>query len=601
MRIRGALLAWCAVLLVAPGVSAAVRLGAVHSGCTTVGQYERCELTVDVAGRIRNPFDPEEVALEATFRPPQGEPVTVQGFYYQPYELMEEQGRETIREAGSPVWKVRFTPRHTGRWTVEVALASGTDRQVKRLEPFLVVEAPNRGFVRLHRERKQFTFDNGEPFVPIGENLCWGPSAQLLPSYRQWFRDLSRQQANYIRLWMAPWALRLETKETGVGRYDQLRAWQLDYLLEQSEAAGLYWQLCLLNHGSFSRSQDPDWQNNPYNEQLGGMCRLPNDFMTHSSAKEMFQRMLRYIVSRWGYSPNLVMWELFNEADFGEFRTEDMVPWFKQMSEYLRSIDVQQRPITTSFHQDGPDAVWQLPAIDTIQLHVYDRRDFPDLFGGPLISRWEGKFQKPVMVGEFGWIGETMRKVDDIGIHLHDGLWSSLMGGAAGTALIWYWDTYVHPNRLERHMRPVAAYWRGEQAGQPLARLNVSLSDDHLGAWGLGGPARAYFWVKNRTHNVDQYLAYRCAVAKQRLRQARGETVDPLPPYQPRPVKDSTATIRGLNWLGRYRVEWWDPYQGRITGRSVERTQWGTLTLRVPDLGFDVAAKLVRLEWWEQG
>ena len=580
---------------------AEVRLDAVEvSSASTIGLYERFELTVQVSGEIENPYDPDEVRLEATFAPAKGEPVTVSGFYYQPFERITEAGHDVIQPAGEPVWKVRFTPRQVGRWSYAVRLVTPHGAHSVDGEPLLVVASDRAGFVQLNRDEGNFQFENGEPFIPIGENLAWGPSLQPLPAFDRWFRDLSRQRANYIRVWMAPWMLRLETKTTGAGRYDQLRAWQLDYLLEQSAPAGIFWQLVLLNHGSFSQTQDAGWHNNPYNELLGGMCHLPNDFLTDPEAKAMFTRLMRYMVSRWGYSPQLAVWELFNEADFGDFETPDLILWTEEMSTALRAMDVNRRPITTSFHWGGPDAIWALPNIDLVQLHIYDRRDIPAVFGGPVVAEPKQKFQKPVFIGEFGWIGETMRQFDDIGIHLHEGLWSSLMGGAAGSALIWFWDEYVHPNGLERHFGALEAFWRGEQLGRSLGPMELSLSDAGLTGLGLGNADRGYLWIKNRAHTLNRYIVYRTADAKRRLRLARGQETPPVT-YAPESVRGATVTIRGLRRIARYRVEWWDTYRGRITARSVLWSEWGTVTLDVPTVQFDVAAKLIKLRWWERG
>ncbi|MBI3331277.1 MAG: DUF5060 domain-containing protein [Candidatus Omnitrophica bacterium] len=578
-----------------PAEASEVRLASVESSCAVVGLFERCELTVRLAGAVADPYDPDEVTLEATFRPAGGEPVIVQGFFYQPFVLSGANGRELLQAEGEPVWKIRFTPQRLGRWSYEVRLVTPAGAQAFAGEPFLVVQSPRRGFVRLDRERRNFRFDTGAPFIPIGESLCWGSRRQ----YEQWFRDLARQRANYIRVWLAPWSLGLETAATGVGRYDQARAWLLDRLLEQSEAAGLYWQLCLLDHRSFSQDEESDWSRNPYHAQQGGMCRLPNEFLTHPDANAAFQRLLRYLVNRWGYSPQLAVWELFNEADLADFAPEDLAAWTGRMSAFLRAIDRQQRPITTSFYEASPEAVWRLPAIDIVQLHRYDERDFAPSFTSPEITRLAETFQKPVLVGEFGWTDEPMRRLDDIGIHFHDGLWASLMGGSAGTGLIWYWDSYVHPQGLERHFRALEMFWRGEQLGGPLGRVAVSSSDADVVGWALGTAERTYFWLKNRTHTVDRYVAYRCELAKERLRVQRGEPARPVA-YEPRMVRGATVTVEGLAWSGRYRMEWWDPYRGNVAARSVHRSQQGAVTVDLPPLAFDVAGKLIKLQWWER-
>ena len=583
-----------------PAVAAQARLEGVSAGCATIKLYEPCELAVAVSGTIANPYDGYEATIQATFTPPKGPPVTVDGFYYQPFAHRQAGGRDAVEPSGAPGWRVRFTPSMTGRWTSAVSLVTRKGRQSLPPQPFLVTASSRRGFVRQEPRTGRLRFASGESLIPVGENLCWGPSVGALRSFEGWYRDLAKVRANYIRVWMAPWLLRLETQDTGVGRYDQSRAWLLDQLLEQSVEPGLYWQLVLLNHGAFSRSQDADWHNNPYNEALGGPCRLPNDFLTDPRAKALFERLLRYLVNRWGYSPQLAMWELFNEADFGEFRTEDLVAWHRQMSLLLRGLDVQRRPVTTSFHREAAEAVWALPTIDNVQVHVYDRRDFGEAFSGGSISGAATKFGKPVYVGEFGWISDVMRKFDDIGIHLHEGLWAGPMSGAAGAPLIWYWDNYVHPLGLQRHFRAVEAFWRGETLETSLRPLDLQLSSVNLAGMGMGDRDRAFFWIKNQAHSLDQYIAYRCAVAKQRLRVQRGQA--PLPAqYAPAPVQRAHVTIRGLERLARYRVEWWDPYRGRVAARSVERAEWGILTLAVPDVQFDIAAKVIKLQWWEHG
>ena len=288
-----------------------------------------------------------------------------------------------------------------------------------------------------------------------------------------------------------------------------------------------------------------------------------------------------------------------NEADFCEFSTEDLTPWVAQMSAWLHANDVNQRPVTISFHRATADEIWRLPTIDIIQLHEYEQRDFASVLGGPTIAKLSQTFGKPVMVGEFGWIAEVMRQLDDSGIHLHDALWASLMGRAVGSALIWYWDLYVHPNQLERHFRPLAMFWHGEPLASRMQPLDLSLSDGNLAGWGIGSRQRAYFWIKNRSHNIDEYIAYRCELAKQRLRVARGQTAVPVR-YPPRLVRSATITLRGLDWVGRYRLEWWDPYQGRLLARTVNAASWGTLTAAVPELTFDLAGKLIKLQWWER-
>src|SRR6185295_4583064 len=116
-----------------------LHLASVSSSCATVHLFERCELTVSVEGQVINPFDPAEAAVQAVFHPDSGPPVRVEGFYYEPYELVKDGEREQPRRTGTPSWKVRFSPRRVGRWTYDVALTTPQGVQRQDGAPMLVV------------------------------------------------------------------------------------------------------------------------------------------------------------------------------------------------------------------------------------------------------------------------------------------------------------------------------------------------------------------------------------------------------------------------------------------------------------------------------
>lgn len=47
------------------------------------------------------------------------------------------------------------------------------------------------------------------------------------------------------------------------------------------------------------------------------------------------------------------------------------------------------------------------------------------------------------------------------GINLHNGLWASACSGNAGTAMIWWWDSYVHPKNLYFQFEPLKKFLEG--------------------------------------------------------------------------------------------------------------------------------------------
>jgi hypothetical protein len=71
------------------------------------------------------------------------------------------------------------------------------------------------------------------------------------------------------------------------------------------------------------------------------------------------------------------------------------------------------------------------------------------------------RFDKPHYFGEYGTGTQAQGTREDTeGIHLHNGLWSGVASGAAATAMIWWWDSYVEPSNLYYHFRPVAEFVR---------------------------------------------------------------------------------------------------------------------------------------------
>jgi Domain of unknown function (DUF5060) len=75
------------------------RIGAITADRTSLGRYERIELTVELTATFKQPFDSQQVALSASFQAPSGAAWEVPGFW---------DGRDS--------WHVRFTPSETGTW-----------------------------------------------------------------------------------------------------------------------------------------------------------------------------------------------------------------------------------------------------------------------------------------------------------------------------------------------------------------------------------------------------------------------------------------------------------------------------------------------------
>jgi hypothetical protein len=61
---------------------------------------------------------------------------------------------------------------------------------------------------------------------------------------------------------------------------------------------------------------------------------------------------------------------------------------------------------------------------------------------------------------------------------------------------------------------------------------------------------------------------------------------------KPSEIRGATVRIENLA-PGRYRVEWFDTHEGRITGRETVEADATGMVLHLPDFARDVACKVV--------
>lgn len=394
-----------------------------------------------------NPFDPDVIAVDATFTGPSGSNLVVPAFWYQAYSRSLSGGNESLTAVGSAEWRVRFTPVETGAHTMSVlvrtnGLAAGPSATLS----FSVAAAAAgaRGFVRVSPNRRYFVTDDGAPLPLIGLNVCWHHSGGTY-DYDAWFGALAAAGGNFARVWMCPWAFGLETASNSLTRYALRPAWQLDYVFALAAQKGIYLDLCLDYHGMFETQPDywggnNFWPQNPYNAANGGPCANQNAFFTNATARAIYQKRLRYLVARYGYSPHLLCWQFFNEINnvSAYLVRADVAAWHTVMGAWLHRNDPWRHLVTTS--TDDHAALWSSPEMDFTTFHAYNL-SAPAAGLASLAQSYAARYDKPVLIEEFGMNWQGWNAADDPGLRgLRQALWSGLLGGAAGTAMSWWWE-----------------------------------------------------------------------------------------------------------------------------------------------------------------
>ncbi|MGV3617457.1 MAG: cellulase family glycosylhydrolase [Fimbriimonas sp.] len=510
----------------------------IHSATWITGpriaRYRRAEMSVRISASYFNPFDPEQIALDAVVVDPRGRRIAVPGFLYLDHQRSEgkvtvpiaisstealasgkasptetkEKG-EILTPAGRLDWRIRFTPTLEGVHRIQLTLRTrqGT---VRRGGYTLTATKGQGGFVRVSpRDGRYFALDDGRPYWPIGTNLGWA-SARGTRDYDAWIPTFARSGANWGRLWLAPhWTtLALERPRTpedglGIGQYDLGNAWRLDHVVDLAERHGMRLALCVESYNVLrDRINWPEWERSPLNRANGGPLGRPEDFWSSPEMDRLNRMKLRYLVARWGASPAVMTWELWNEVDgvtgYDAARVRD---WHARSARYLRSIDPYRHLITTSFggygEAAGDEATFRLSEMDYAQSHRYED---PDLAEGVARAHARlGKLGKPHFVGEIGADASGPRAEEDKeGLQIHDPLWASIAVGASGAAMPWWWDSYVYPQGHHRLFAPVAKYLKGvafdregfrtvtprveyKSAPRPLPRRDVAIAGTSVG------------------------------------------------------------------------------------------------------------------------
>jgi hypothetical protein len=485
----------CLLCAFAPVVRA-TEISGIGQNSASIGRYEKFEVSFSLSRTYSDPFDPAVIDAAVVFTRPDLSTITVPAFYFVPYQVTGTNPEKYVNP-GPAEWKARLAPDQVGHWTYSIRIIDidGTATAASA-GAFDCVESSRKGFIRVDKRNPLLlAYDNGQSRVNIGHNVCWMNGG--LAGWQHYFSFMANAGENWSRLWMCSYGsnngLLLEGTKAisssyfgGVGKLSMPIAQRLDGVVELAEQNGIAFQLVLQHHGQFSTTTNSDWAANPYNlanTADGGFLDSPEKFFTGAGAIRLAKNKYRYIVSRWGYSPAIFAWELFNEVQFTDgwsSSQSSVVNWHNTMSQYIRQVDPFGHMITTSSHQSGFEAIWKLAKIDLIQVHKYS---------GPTVSQFEdfayqlSSYNKPVVFGEFGIgslsgvevpegapdsLAEPYRTQIYEALDLHNGMWAAFH--LRSSAHLWWWDNYIDKLNIYNQFYPLAVYAGKDDLAVPSLR-----------------------------------------------------------------------------------------------------------------------------------
>jgi hypothetical protein len=301
----------------------------------------------------------------------------------------------------------------------------------------------------------RLVLSNGTSYTPIGANLAWASTGRVEFHLRA-LKAFAGAGLNWTRIWMVHWSgLNLDWLPEDMGKspppgiFDLRVATDWDKIVSLAEDKGIYLQIVLQHHGQYSAGTDSAWKDNPWSAaNPGGFLHSPAEFFTSPVAKGLTALKYRYIVARWGWSPAVLAWELFNEVHWVDAMNRDhdeaaVAQWHSEMAAYLRSIDPYHHLITTSTENLRSPIYAEM---DYFQPHIYAANV---LAGVRQFDPAPDRLDRPVFYGEIG--DDKMPFTPEeksSGVAIVPPVWASLMGKGRYPAQPWLGERLLEKGRL---------------------------------------------------------------------------------------------------------------------------------------------------------
>lgn len=423
----------------------------------SVGIFEKFEVSLEIKCEFVNPFDPDQIDINAEFTAPSGKKWKINGFY--DFSM-------------STLWKVRFSPDETGKWSYMVTVRDKNGTVTSTPQSFTAIPSKRNGPLQVAANRRYLMHRNGKDFYGVG--LWYNDGYEGFGSGRVEAAELDRLKSlgvNFISTFITP----LETWASGVGRYDQNIAGRLDELLQMLEERDMVLSLNLWFHSYLSETVwgggNVRWYVNPYKQVTEA-----KDFYRSEEAWKYQEKLYRYMIARYGYSRALALWFIVDEVNGtdGWVKGDSLVAaeWLRKVHNYLKANDPWNRP-TTGTRSGGIKEFWHegYQITDIAAREIYEAQGFPinktstidSADVNPLIHSyrnyasqnqklWHG-YGKPVINGETGW-AHTFYEPSMPGYlaQYHNAIWVTLATGSAMMPFWWAHSRFINDNVVNNQM-----------------------------------------------------------------------------------------------------------------------------------------------------
>lgn len=271
-------------------------------------------------------------------------------------------------------WKLRYAPDIPGVWSYQIEARFGNETAFSPVGTFICTEnttgKSKRGFLTKDLDWRFFSFSNGEVFYPLGVAVQWDTD----------IANLGANGGNWVRIFKASYMFEeYAAYPDYVNNFKESKALFWDNYFEKCRDAGVF-VIWLCNNWTRWKSS----AENPY--LVEGVAADLADTFAGAQTREVFKRKLRWMMARWGYSPNLVGFDLINECAYGE----GAAAFHEDMAKFVLGVD------------ENVPTEWGVPVLQN------DLDRLPHNVSGDMTS---SEYRKRDIPWDSGYIGMT---------HYHD-------------------------------------------------------------------------------------------------------------------------------------------------------------------------------------
>ncbi len=440
-----------------------------------------------------------------------------------------------------------------------------------------------------------FETEGGAVWTPVGFNdaITW---PNIAPLYRRrdpgaverHFAALAASGVTCVRMMLDYSEVRHRHLETRCGRFSPAMVQLWDDLVALGERHGIRFLLTPFDTFFMTRR----WRSHPYAQDAGGPCSSPRRMFLCPQTRAAIIARLRFAAARWGRSPAIFAWDLWNEID-SFYADGDMAAVHDFVSEASAALrDEEMRCHGRTHLQTASvflpalgqrpalaEIAFRHPALDFASVHLYEQGtiDHPRCSLDPAAATvrlmqqalGECPADRPLLDSEHGPIEAfAARRVslpDDFDSDcFRRTQWAHLASGGAGGGMRW---PYRHPHVLLPEMH---------RAQSVLAGFLPLIDWRSLRRRPLGARLIAH-----------DFAGLACGCGDDR------QAVICLMPAASQAGRPAALEVAGLE-PGDYDVTQMNTVTGERETSQVHTRQDGTLVVLAGGAGQDVALALVR-------